>query len=415
MPGRHEEWIYDWNGRDGFSGNPAKFPSRIQLNDETLRDGLQSPSAKDPPFQAKRDFLHLLVRLGIDSLNIGLPAAGPQAYEDTLFLAREVHRGGLPLAPNCAARTLERDIRPILKIAQKVGMPIEVAVFLGSSPVRHYAEGWDLPFLLKATRESVSLAAREKMPVMYVTEDTTRARPEILRDLYLAAIECGARRICVADTVGFATPGGAYRIVRFLRNLIEETGEPVQVDWHGHMDRGLGLISTLAALEAGADRLHGSALGVGERVGNAPMDLILVNLKLMGLWDRELTPLVDYVDWVARWVGISIPWNYPVFGRDAYRTGTGVHASALLKALNMGNKELVDLVYSSVPASWVGRQQTIEVGPMSGESNVVFWLHQHGVEPAPEKVTQICRAAKESDHMLSDDEIRDILQRMEES
>jgi 2-isopropylmalate synthase len=195
--------------------------------------------------------------------------------------------------------------------------------------------------------------------------------------------------------------------------VIAGTGEDVKIDWHGHMDRGLGVSSTLAACEAGADRLHGSALGLGERVGNAPLDLIMVNLKMMGWLDADLSALTEYVEWVARWTGVPVPWNYPVFGRDAFRTGTGVHASAIVKALNMGDQSLVDLVYSSVPASWFGKHQTIEVGPVSGECNVIFWLHQHGEEVTETKVRELCQHAKASDHMLTDDEIRDVLERLE--
>jgi 2-isopropylmalate synthase len=410
-----DEWIYDWNSPERPAGGAALPARRVELDDETLRDGLQSPSARNPPLQAKRDFLHVLVKTGIDSVDIGLPASGSHVFEDTLFLAREIAKAKLPLSANCAARTVKGDVHAIVDISQKAGIPIEVATFIGSSAVRQYAEGWDLEFLLKSTREAIGEVKKAGLPAMYVTEDTTRAHPEVLRQLYTAAIEHGARRICIADTVGFATPEGARRIVTFLRQVIAETGEDVKIDWHGHMDRGLAVSATLAAMEAGADRLHGSALGIGERVGNTPLDLIIVNLKMMGRLERDLTPLKDYVEWVARWAGVPIPWNYPIFGKDAYRTGTGIHAAAIVKALNMGDESLVDLVYASVPASWVGKQQVIEVGPMSGESNVCFWLKKHGEKVTARKVEEITRHAKAADHTLSDDEIRDVLERIEKA
>lgn len=409
-PGQ-DQWIYDWNSPEGPRG---PWPP-VELDDETLRDGLQSPSSKNPPLQAKRDFLHILVRAGIDSVDIGLPASSSHVFEDTLILAKEIARARLPLKPNCAARTVKSDVHRCIEISQRAGIPIEVAVFIGSSAVRQYAEGWDLEFLLKATRESISEARRAGLPTMYVTEDTTRAYPEVLRQLYTAAMECGASRICIADTVGYATPDGARRLVGYIRQIIAQCGADVKIDWHGHMDRGLAVSSTLAAMEAGAHRLHGSALGIGERVGNTPLDLVMVNLKMMGRVPGDLRALTEYVGWVGRWAGVHVPWNYPVFGRDAYRTGTGVHASAIIKALNKGDQALVDLVYASVPASWFGKSQIIEVGPMSGDSNAAYWLRQHGEEVTELKVREICRHAKASDHTLSDDEIRDVLERLEKA
>jgi 2-isopropylmalate synthase len=147
---------------------------------------------------------------------------------------------------------------------------------------------------------------------MYVTEDTTRAQPETLRKLYTTAIEAGARRICVADTVGHATPNGVRSLIRFLRQVVHATGEAVKIDWHGHRDRGLAIANALAAIEAGADRVHGTAVGVGERVGNVPMDLLLINLQHIGLIDRDLSLLPEYVQTASRAVGVPIPANWPV-------------------------------------------------------------------------------------------------------
>lgn len=255
--------VFDWNSPGPGEGTAGAVRRLVEADDETLRDGLQSPSAKNPPLQSKLEFLRILVRLGVQAVDIGLPAAGPHILEDTLFLAKEIASERLPIEANCAARTLSADIRPILEISQKAGIRIRVATFIGSSAVRQYTEGWDLAFLLKATRESVSEAVRAGMPVLFVTEDTTRAQPAVLKELYTAAIECGADRICLADTVGCATPDGARRLVSFIAGVIASTGADVGIDWHGHMDRGLGISSALAALDAGASRLHGSAMGLG--------------------------------------------------------------------------------------------------------------------------------------------------------
>jgi 2-isopropylmalate synthase len=376
------------------------------LNDETLRDGLQSPSVRTPTIEQKRDILHLIDRLGIDTANIGLPGAGPQVVHDVERLAREISSQRLSVKANCAARTVIADITPIAEISQRAGIPIECCTFIGSSPLRQFAEGWTIDHLLRLTEEAVSFAVGEGLPVMYVTEDTTRADPETLRRLYTAAISAGASRVCVADTVGHATPSGAAAVVRFVGEVIEACGGGVGIDWHGHRDRDLAVINTLAALEAGATRLHGAAIGIGERVGNTPMDTLLVNLVLMGYLERDLSALVEYCNTVSEATGVPIPPNYPVVGRDAFRTATGVHAAAVIKAYRRQDQVLADAVYSAVPATMVGREQTIEVGPMSGRSNVVFWLEKRGLTVTDAEVDRIFAKAKASATVLTEDEIR---------
>jgi len=392
--------VFDWNRAPGDA--PQR---RVCLDDETLRDGLQSPSVKAPPLAHQKEFLHLLAGLGVEAVDIGLPAAGPVQAAGALELAREAVRARLPLALNCAARTLASDVRPVVEISQKAGVSIEVATFIGASPVRLLAEDWDREFLLRSIRTSVSEVVRAGLPCMFVTEDTTRTPPETLRTLVLAAVEAGARGVCIADTVGFATPRGASRVAAFLREVLDGTGEKIRLDYHGHRDRGLGLSTALAAWESGADRLHGAFLGLGERVGNTPLDLLLVNLKMLGAFEGDLTGLGEAVEKVARWLGVEIPFSYPVFGRDAYRTGTGVHASAMIKGRKRGSEDLSELVYAAAPARWFGLKTHIEVGPMSGESNVVHWLESHGIEAAPSLVHAIHRRAKHSSRTLSDEDL----------
>jgi 2-isopropylmalate synthase len=382
----------------------------VELDDETLRDGLQSPSVQAPAIEDKVRILHLMAGLGIEAADIGLPGAGPHVVRDVERLAREISDQRLPIAPNCAARTVIADIQPIVEIAQRTGVAIEVSCFIGSSPIRQYAEGWTIDRMLRLTREAVEFAAREGLPVMYVTEDTTRAAPDDLRRLYTEAVEAGARRVCIADTVGYATPAGAANVTRFIREVVDATGEEVKIDWHGHRDRDLAVINALTAAAAGADRLHGTAVGIGERVGNCAIDLLLVNMHLLGWIDRDLGSLRAYCQFVADTTGVPLPDNYPVVGRDAFRTATGVHAAAILKARARGQDWLADRVYSSVPASLIGSRQVIEIGPMSGESNVVCWLQDHGIEPEPALVKAIFRRAKEASKVLADAEIMEIYQ-----
>ncbi len=397
------ELIYDWNRVEGPE-LPLARPH--MLDDETLRDGLQSPSVLDPPIEKKIQILHLMEDLGMDSADLGLPGAGPRARADVLRLAQEIASAKMRIRPNCAARTVESDIRPIAEIVQATGVEIEAATFLGSSPIRQYAEDWTLDFLLRSTEQAVKYARSLGLPVMYVTEDTTRARPEVVKKLYKTAIECGARAIVVCDTVGHVTPRGVRALLGFVREeVIKPAGEKARVDWHGHSDRGLAVANSLAAFEAGADQVHGTALGIGERVGNTPLDQVLLNLKLMGALDRDLRKLKEYCEVVSEAVGVPIPPNYPVVGADAFRTATGVHAAAVIKAFRKDDVELANQVYSGVPSHWFGLEQEIEIGPMSGKSNVSFWLEKHGIAPADDLVERIFARAKQADRLLTDAEI----------
>jgi 2-isopropylmalate synthase len=398
--------IYDWNKVGATAQAPAH---RIEFDDETLRDGLQSPSVTDPPIEAKLRILHLMDALGIDTADIGLPGAGPRAAADVERLAREIVEAKLKIRPNCAARTHRNDIQPILDISERVGLPIETCTFIGSSPIRLYAEDWTLDYLLRLTEEAVTFAVEHGLPVMYVTEDTTRADPETIRKLFTTAINCGAKRVCVCDTVGHATPDGARALITYVREVIAATGEDVKIDWHGHCDRGLAVINAIAAAEAGAHRLHGAALSVGERVGNAPMDLLLVNLQLMGWIQRDLSRLKEYCETVSEACHVPIPHNYPVFGRDAFRTATGVHAAAVIKALKKNDLELADAVYSGVPAHLFGSEQQIEIGYMSGKSNVIYWLEKRGITPTDELVERILTHAKNCSFVLSEEELRSLI------
>jgi 2-isopropylmalate synthase len=396
--------IHDWNNEQGAVRRP------VLLDDETLRDGLQSPSVRMPSIEEKIDILRRMDGLGIDTADIGLPGAGPGVAADAERLARTIGEERMAIQANCAARTLVSDIQPIADIVQRTGVPVECCTFIGSSPVRQYAEGWTIDDLQRISEEAIRFAVGEGLTVMFVTEDTTRADPASLRALFSTALRSGASRLCIADTVGHATPTGAAAVVGFAREVIADVGVEAGIDWHGHQDRGFGVASALAALEAGATRLHGSALGIGERSGNTPMDLLLVNLVMMGYLDRDLSSLPGYCATVALACDVPIPVNYPVVGGDAFRTATGVHAAALVKALRKEDRRLMDAVYASVPASLVGRTQEIDVGPLSGRSNVVFWLESRGL-PAPDAtVDRILAVAKASNRTLTHEELRRLLE-----
>jgi len=397
------DYIYDWNT---VGGPEIPTECKVALADETLRDGLQNPSVKDPPIEDKLKILHLMEALGIESVNIGLPGAGPRAFADALRLAQELASARMKIRPYAAARTHENDIRPIAEISQKTGIAVEAAMFIGSSPIRRLAEDWTVAHLIALTEESVDFAMHENLPAMYVTEDTIRTDPETIKRLYGTAIAHGASAIVLCDTVGHATPRGAYELVQFVvKEVVEPSGRDIRVDWHGHCDRGLAVANSIAAIMGGAEQIHGAANSLGERVGNTPIELMLVNLRLMGVIDRDLSRLKEYCETVARATGTTIPPNYPVIGRDAFRTATGVHAAAIIKAYKKHDPMLADSVYSGVPSRLFGLEQVIEIGPMSGRSNVTFWLEKRGLPASDAIVDHILAAAKQSPRILSEDEV----------
>jgi isopropylmalate/homocitrate/citramalate synthase len=398
-----DELIHDWNQ---YAEPDIPAGRRVLLNDETLRDGLQNPSVRNPSIGEKIEIVRLMEALGIDTVNAGLPGAGPRAFADAEALAREIIRSRMKIRPHAAGRTQKQDIQAIIELSERVGQPLEAALFLGSSPIRRLVEDWSVDYLQRTTEGAVQQAVSAGLPVMYVTEDTIRTDPATVVALYSTAIRAGARAIVLCDTVGHATPRGAYNLVQFvIDNVVKPLGEKIRVDWHGHNDRGLAVANSMAAIAAGADQVHAAALSLGERVGNTPMELMLVNLRLLGLIDHDLSQLKKYSETVAGATNTVIPPNYPIVGRDAFRTQTGVHAAAIAKASKLDNPELADAIYSGVPARLFGLEQVIEIGPMSGRSNIVYWLGKRGIPVTDEIVDRIFAAAKQSDSVLTEQEI----------
>lgn len=401
--------VFDWNevNRKG-----RILPSNATFFDETLRDGLQNPSVVDPSIEEKIKLLHLMDDLGIHVADIGLPGSSPRAFEDCLRLCREVSEQKMNIRVACAGRTVVGDITPMIELSQRAGIPVEVYAFIGSSPIRQYAENWDVQLIAKRSAEAIDVAVKAGLPVAYVTEDTTRSRPEVLTTLFRTAIDHGAKRLCLSDTVGHATPDGVRNLIQFTRNVVAGTGAEIGIDWHGHNDRGLALENAIWAFEYGADRVHGTGLGIGERVGNAQMELMLLNLKLLGQIDQDLTKLLEYCETIARAVKWDIPINYPLVGRDAFRTATGVHAAAIIKSMAKGDTWLADRIYSGVPAGMIGRAQEICIGFMSGASNVNYWLSLRNIPTSEDLVAEILKEAKGLDHIMTEDEVMAVVKRV---
>jgi 2-isopropylmalate synthase len=410
---RQHELIHDWNagwGPADGEARPKVGPKPIVLFDETLRDGIQSPSVVDPPLKDKLEILDLMSSVHIESADIGLPGASQRNFDDVLAMTKHIAQNKLGIQAGCAARTVVQDIAPVAEIQQRAGVPIELYTFIGSSPIRQLAEDWDLDHLLRTSTTAIDFAVKEGLKVCFVTEDTTRSAPETLDRMFRAAVEHGAAALVLCDTVGWATPTGTAKLIGWTQSLLAQIGSSVRVEWHGHNDRGLAVPNSLAAVAAGADRVHGCAMGMGERVGNAAIDLILLNLKLEGGIDWDLHDLVRYVHKAASACHFPIPRNYPLSGEDAFRTATGVHASAIIKAEAKGDRWLADRVYSGVPAGLFGREQVIDIGPMSGLSNVSHWLRRHGIAADEALARAVLQRAKESNRTLTDAEITAVIE-----
>ena len=405
-----QDLIYDWNAIDyEIERDASNHPHELWFDDETLRDGLQSPSARNPTIEQKIELIDFMESLGIQKADLGLPGAGPFHVGHIDAMLTHMGENGYSLRPGCAVRTVVSDIEPLVDLQAKHERQIQASAFLGTSPIRQYAEGWTMERIISTAEKAVSFAIDNDIPVMFVTEDTTRSKPDEIKAVYTRAMELGADRICVCDTCGHVTPNGVRKLLSFIQDeVIPDAGvkrRDIEVNWHGHQDRGLGVANNLAAYEAGADVIHGTALGVGERAGNAPLDQTLVNLSLMGVISNDLRVLNEYVRKAHEYVEVALPRNYPVFGEDAFETGTGVHASAVVKAMKKGDHWLADRVYSGVPAADYGLQQVIRIGHMSGRSNIIWWLQQNGYEVSEELVSHMFEVAKGQRRLMTDEEV----------
>jgi isopropylmalate/homocitrate/citramalate synthase len=397
-----EKWMVEWNDVDP----PAAPVERMQIHDETLRDGLHSPAARRPGLGDKLRLLHLMGRIGVDSACLGTPATSPGMRRDVSILAAEMASARIPVAAACAVRNRQADVAVVAEIAQATGLPIWVTAFVGISPMRADTGRRSAASAVRTVQDTVRFACGEGLRVCLVTDDTTGAAPELAKDVYAAALGEGAERICVYDAVGDATPWVTTAVVTKLRRDLDEMGYPdAGIDWHGHDDRGLAVANSLAAASAGASRLHGTALGAGGRAGNAAIEQLLVNLSDIRWRTSSLEALPRYCELAGRLSGVGISGNQPFIGKDVYRTATGVHAAAIRKAQRLGSSWLAERVYAGVPASVVGREQAIEIGPGSGRANILCWLDKHHIAAAPSLVREIQRAVAHATRIFTDEEL----------
>lgn len=391
--------LYNWGGMRKHSG-------KVELNDETLRDGLQATYVRHPSPEDKKKFLDILALLGIHSANIGFPAASPMQERDVRELLQHVKDKKYNLQLDCGARTLISDIDPALRVMDAVGYPLEIGIFIGSSKVRQLVEKWELRQMGTLVSNAVSYARKHGAKVMFVTEDTTRAHPKTLEYLYKTAIDSGASRLCICDTVGVATPMGVQKLIKYFHTNIIGSSR-VKVDWHGHNDRGLAVANSLAAADSGVDRIQATALGVGDRAGNTAMEELCINLWMEKRVDMQVKYINRYTKFASQKMKVRISPKNPLVGSEVFSTSTGVHAAAIKKAFDIGRKELGAIVYSAIDPSWVGRRLTIKIGPMSGKANVLWVLGKLGMGGSPDSlVSRILEEAKKRNKIFSSRDLK---------
>ena len=380
------------------------------LFDETLRDGLQAPHIRNPSLEQKLAIIDHMSRSGVRSADLGFPGSGASAVDECTAFARHIAAGGLDLTPGFAGRTHPSDIHAICEVGQRAGVAVEAYVFIGVSPIRQYVEDWDIELIRSAIRRSAAECRRENVEFVLVLEDAVRCTPQVLGSVYDVAVETGTRRLTLCDTVGGAVPNGTEALIRWTRRYFADRAHPIELEWHGHNDRGLALVNSLTALALGCARVHGTILGIGERAGNASLDQLMINSHLDGHHTYDLTALREYCEYAAPVLGVDIPQNYPAMGRDVFKTSAGVHAAAILKAHEKGSVALKDNVYAGVPAGLLGREQEVLIDAASGANNVKYWLTLHGY--ATDDATLIKRVlerAKASRAPLGDEEIGQII------
>lgn len=400
--------FFEWNAPWAAEG------AGVAVLDDTLRDGLQSPSARIPSLRKKLRILDQSASIGIDAIILGLPAAGGNAISEIGALAQHAARRWPTLELLTAVRTHPKDIAAHIEACNVSGVAITAAVFIGCSPIRRLVETWSEKQIIDKSRQSIQRLVEQDIPVLFVTEDTTRTNPDMLQSLYREAILAGASRVCVADTVGHAEPSGAARVVELVREVVNRTQPGIGIDWHGHNDRGLGLINALIAAESGASRIHTTVLGLGERTGNTALEqFVHFAATRFGRGDLRLERLTEYCQMVSDYCCAPFPSNCPIVGTDAHRTSSGIHAAAILKALARDDQQLADIVYSAVPAAPLGRKQKIEIGPMSGMGNALYCLGEtvpNLPEDKRERYAQfLLDAAKRSDQVLDKEDVHQIV------
>lgn len=377
------------------------------LVDTTLRDGIQAPGIEQPSLEQKLAIIDFDARIGIEVVDVCLPGIGGSCYKEGVECARYIAKNHPHMEIVVLARTTQSDVDATLRFSEEAGVPLSVVLFRGSSDLRLLAEGWDEQQIIDDMYDYTRLLVSGGQKVVCSTEDTTRTRPDFLEKIFLAGKDGGAKEFCIADTVGYTDPFSVENQSRWVR---EKLGSAcLGLHFHGHNDIGMAVANSLAALKGGADKIHVTWRGVGERAGNTPLEAFLGVLYTFGIEKYDLSMLVGGSQMVSEIFNRPIPVDSPLIGDAVYTTSTGIHAAGIHKAEQRGQKYLADIVYSAVPPSILGRKHTINIGPLSGRHNVERVLEKLEIPVTEKLVKALLKAAKLLNRDLSSKEIGTII------
>ncbi len=401
-----------------------------KANDESLRDGIQG-APLHPTVEQKIDYIKRSSEMGTDYLTVGI-YSGKDVNEDTYRVLDYMAENTPDTFPIVLARPKEEDLQYASECVSH-NPNCQVIVFQGLSEPRLWIQGWKAEQVLKNLHEGISELTKQNIFTIAFTEDTTRTSPELIGEYVRMAVESGASRIGIADTVGYLTRKGAYRLTKTIRDLLDvhgENGQRMGIDIHAHNDQGIPLEVVFGAISGGADRFHGTLYGVGERAGNAPLEVILYNitreLNEAGYnkqWD--LSKIYDLAKYYSRISGVAIPTHAPLVGDNVFTTQAGIHSDAEMKANNirrsipdnLANKELrkkineiLNTIYTSVDSNLLGREHEYKIGPLSGKSTAILSLERMGYEDVTDEMIQsILNLARVHGGVLTNDDIQGTL------
>ena len=407
---KENELIYNWAKHPIGESKAVKHSANqhVDVDDETLRDGLQGTQVEShPTTEGKKIYLDWVSRF-VEHADIGFPGSEEEHQKEIEELIKYAVTRRLDITLSCAARgaALE-DVKPIIDISHNLdGYLLEADIFLDGSTYRSLKEGWDRKEKLDKLSENIKLLKQHKLPVMFVAERATSTSPEELFEICQLAADLGVERICLADTQGCADPQAITNIFRWGFSELGKKYREIIWDFHGHNDLNLGVANCLTAVQEGVNRIHATKFCIGERAGNVDLATILLILNLHGFRNIDLQRLQEFSRVASDVLHIAIPKNAPVIGESAFATSSGVHSAPLDKS----EDEVSDIYFPYHPGL-VGRKPKVEVGRFSGAATVRYKLKSLGIQPIDGMVDEILHEAKNERGFISETTIRNIAQR----
>jgi isopropylmalate/homocitrate/citramalate synthase len=357
------------------AGLAARIPKGVQIWEETLRDGEQTPGVAYTP-EEKLQIARLLDEIHVPIMDVGIPVVSKEEARGV----RAIANAGFDATIMAAARTVRKDVEACIECGVD-----EIALFTAGSDlhIRHK---------LGMTREQVKeVAVRETeyaiahgVAVSFVTEDTFRADLDFIADLYNACTEAGAHRAVICDTVGVMTPPG----IRWFFGELRKRLTAKELSFHGHNDFGLAVANSLTAVEEGVQVPHTCVNGLGERSGNASFEELVLALEALYGYDTgiDVSRLYEVSQLVERLSGIPVGVSKPLVGHNAFAHESGIHAHGVIKHT---------ATYEPIQPERIGRQRTFVFGKHTGSLAVAEKLRSHGADATPDQVLRLVSLIKD--------------------